>query len=603
MKAGNIIILSIFLIAIFMIGCASAAQNDTLSDDIIQNGNDEINIIEKSEENTTISQNAESNDILEAGSEKLNLDANIQSDYLVDSETTIYIKTPHVATSKISIYIDNKKVDSKIKNDDETPYLEINFEKLGLKAGLHNITFEHSGDSRFAPMSKTYSFNLTYFIVYIPTTNWGDESGLLASISPSAKGTLSVYADKKLFMKDAIKYLYTDENEEIRLDSLSYGMHEIEVRYVGPEGTFSQFGKFSNDAFCLALEEKYPIEWGISELTVWMPKKVSKQPTVTINGRTYKFTIDSSYYGTTKISKNAFKIGKNTVVFRYPGDAKYPAMEKIMTIEVRPQILYPTYIGSKEAIILNMPTNTKGTYTLYELIGDDIHDLKYKKLSSGNAKNMIYLPKMSSGTHWLQFEFKDSTGQTYKEEFTVNVAKNTNGFKSSVKPKTIKYGHEVTIKIKFPKFKGMVFVSLDNVEKKYVSLKNGKATVKLQILKSGKHKISVYTDIDRKPYSKAFYITVKKPTSFIKLNAVKVKRSAKKLVLTATVKKADKTPLKGKKVTFKFNNKVYKAKTNKKGIAKVIIKKSILKKLKAGKKVRYEAKYQYSVKKVAKVKK
>ena len=86
------------------------------------------------------------------------------------------------------------------------------------------------------------------------------------------------------------------------------------------------------------------------------------------------------------------------------------------------------------------------------------------------------------------------------------------------------------------------------------------------------------------------------------LKSVKVKKSAKKLVLTATLKKG--SPLKGKKVTFKFNGKTYKAKTNKKGIAKVTIKKNVLKKLKIGKKVKYQVKYgKLTVKKTAIVKK
>ena len=83
---------------------------------------------------------------------------------------------------------------------------------------------------------------------------------------------------------------------------------------------------------------------------------------------------------------------------------------------------------------------------------------------------------------------------------------------------------------------------------------------------------------------------------------MKVKKSAKKLTLQATLK--NKNPIKGTTVTFKFNGKTYKAKTNKKGVAKVTIKKKVLKKLKTGKKVKYQAKYStLTVKKTAKVKK
>ena len=89
----------------------------------------------------------------------------------------------------------------------------------------------------------------------------------------------------------------------------------------------------------------------------------------------------------------------------------------------------------------------------------------------------------------------------------------------------------------------------------------------------------------------------------VTLKKVTVKKSAKKLVLQATVKKDGKA-VKGKKVTFRFNRKKYTAKTNKKGIAKVTIKRTVLKKLKAGKKIKITATYnKVTAKRTVKVKK
>ena len=123
----------------------------------------------------------------------------------------------------------------------------------------------------------------------------------------------------------------------------------------------------------------------------------------------------------------------------------------------------------------------------------------------------------------------------------------------------------------------------------------GVVSVKLPNLKPGTYKITIWC----KDVKLTKTLTVKK---ILSLKTVKIKKSAKKLVLTATLKKGKKA-IKGKYVTFKFKGVTYKVKTNKNGVAKLTIKKSVLKKLKVGKKYAYQVSYLKStVKKVAKVK-
>lgn len=93
-----------------------------------------------------------------------------------------------------------------------------------------------------------------------------------------------------------------------------------------------------------------------------------------------------------------------------------------------------------------------------------------------------------------------------------------------------------------------------------------------------------------KSSTKSVNFKVKANVIKLTLKKVKIKKSAKKLIIKATLKINGKAA-KGKKLKFKFNKKTYKAKTNKKGVAKIIIKKKILKKLKVGKKVKYQVKY------------
>jgi hypothetical protein len=133
-------------------------------------------------------------------------------------------------------------------------------------------------------------------------------------------------------------------------------------------------------------------------------------------------------------------------------------------------------------------------------------------------------------------------------------------------------------------------------------------TLKANTDSKGRAKIKV--DLIPKTYkvtSGALGLSVTKTIKvkqILTLKSVKVKKSAKKLILKATLKKVNGKYLGGKKITFKFNGKSYNVKTNSKGIAKATVKKSVLKKLKVGKKVTYQATYvKNTVKKTSKVNK
>ena len=170
---------------------------------------------------------------------------------------------------------------------------------------------------------------------------------------------------------------------------------------------------------------------------------------------------------------------------------------------------------------------------------------------------------------------------------------------------TMKYSEAKTFSLKVYDIYGKI-VGKNQI----VKIKIGKKTFSVKTDKNGVIKFKIPNTVTPGKYTiTASYkgakvskkLTVKQ---ILTLKTVKVKKSAKKLILTATLKKVNGKYLKGKKVTFKFNGKTYKAKTNKKGVAKVTIKKSALKKLKVGKKVKYQATYlKDTVKKTVKVKK
>ena len=128
----------------------------------------------------------------------------------------------------------------------------------------------------------------------------------------------------------------------------------------------------------------------------------------------------------------------------------------------------------------------------------------------------------------------------------------------------------------------VVTVKINKKTYKVKTNKNGVASFTIpKTVKPGKYTITA----SYKGQTIKNTITVKKILSPNKL--VKVKRTASKLVLVAKLKKK----LKGKKIVFRFNGKNYSAKTNKNGVAKVVIKKTVIKKLKKGK--TYKAKMTY----------
>ena len=187
----------------------------------------------------------------------------------------------------------------------------------------------------------------------------------------------------------------------------------------------------------------------------------------------------------------------------------------------------------------------------------------------------------------------------YYEVF-INASVNSPEFSVNVDKNQLDFGKALNIDIKCHPSFDVMEIYVDGKFDKSVSLKRGDTSASIKGLAVGEHVIKVLLDSNDKFYSNTFFVTVKNPNKDIiklTLKKVKVKKSAKKLVLKATLKINGKA-VKGKTIKFKFNKKTYKAKTNRNGVAKVTVKKSVLKKLKVGKKVKIQATYGKTTKKL-----
>ncbi|WP_405285109.1 right-handed parallel beta-helix repeat-containing protein [Methanobrevibacter sp.] len=279
---------------------------------------------------------------------------------------------------------------------------------------------------------------------------------------------------------------------------------------------------------------------------------------------------------------------------------------------VKPEMIIPQLdeISSDGSIPVTLPSDATGTVIL------TVNGMDYNFDVSNGVAN-VKLPELANGDYPYTITYSgDSKYSSFNNEGSLKVNKTTaNPVKNETNAtvvddskilasnKKVIYatGKYYTIKVygKDGQFANgvKVVITVNGKTFKKLTTKEGVAKFKAT-QKPGTYKmvISALNNNITKT------LTVK---HLIKLKSATVKKSAKKLVLQASLGKVNGKYLKGKTITFKFKGKVVgKVKTDKKGVAKVTIKSSILKKLKVGKKITYQATYNKdTIKKTVKVKK
>ena len=288
-------------------------------------------------------------------------------------------------------------------------------------------------------------------------------------------------------------------------------------------------------------------------------------------------------------------VGTYQVLAKFNDDSSYKDSSSTAEFTVIP-IDIPEEIETSTAGIftLEFPDDAEGTLTVF------IDGTKYKVYDIIGGILKIDLSD-KKGKYNITFEYSgDKNYPAFKKDANITVETNPSITASNAK---VLYSAGTTYKITVYKNKGItansVSVVIKQNNKAFKTIKtNSKGIASFKVTQTpGTYKLKI-TSLG-KTVTKT--LTVK---HIVTLKTVNVKKSAKKLILQATLAKVNKKYLKKKTVTFKFNGKTYKTKTNSKGVAKVTIKSSILKKLKVGKKINYQATYlKDTVKKTAKIKK
>ena len=584
----NILIVSFVMVLILMIGTASAKDTGDLNE--TDAGEDTLEMTQIDE-------------IEESGSSSDGFNVSVSDEYIRD-DVTVKIEMPKDATGNMTVRLDGTFIDNASKKDaqDYGDYHYYDFSKFS--EGKHVMTFSYD-DGKYT-FFKQATVNLMIFKAHIPTSimvnDESDDMGPSIQFSgvSGLEGDITVYIDNK--KKSTFKY-YEDDIEGYYLGNLALGNHVIKVTFTNGIYTYSRTENVNVYADFIIYDYLY---YGKNQyIEIGLPDDMGKGKfTVKIDNKKYSYTRHTDHGVYLKISDLSLAMGVHQISISYSGDKIYPSMHYSGTVEVMGKIDAPEthpYTPSSEEISLKLPKDAKGKLRV-EIRTDNGEDyVEYKTveipLTNGRAVySMKDLPLYQSFYFTCSYTGSDYHVGEESCKFEIVEVKIT-----KAKDIEMSYNDGTVFRVKVTHLNGCpidyahVSILINGKLVKNV-VTDGKGYATYKITQTPK-KYRITAQIGGVKVTKK--LTVKQ---ILSVKKVKVKKNAKKLVLTATLKKVKGKYLKGKKITFKFNGKTYKTKTNKKGVAKVTVRKNVLKKLKVGSKVLYQATYiKDTVKKTSKV--
>ena len=291
-----------------------------------------------------------------------------------------------------------------------------------------------------------------------------------------------------------------------------------------------------------------------------------------------------SVISNSELSANSASDGTDNIAIGLDGEA---SLTDNVTTDKGPAISFVTEINATCAgdvyqggnpIVINIKTNAKkGTVSITvkgkvytATVKDGVATITISDLAAGTYKDVAV------GYHDFTGDYGDAGDNV---TFTVKASE------AKIISKDIKKDYNSNYKYSIriigvdgkPVNGAKIKISINGKAKTYKTDSKGYITIKLdKTYTPGKYTVK----LSYKGITSKHVITIKQILKAKKI--VKIKKSAKKVVLKASLKSSNGKAIKGKKITFKVKGKTYRAKTNKKGIAMIVLKNKVIKKLRAG---------------------
>ena len=578
------------LLIILTVGTASASQdlNDTVSSDsqdLISQ--DDVNLI--SNDGDGDDDDNESDE----GYDEVFID--IPELVEIGSEDVVEIQLPDDAKGRIDLRIDGVLHNTTQVDGEEDNLVTLSLDFLSCEQHLVNVTFI-SSTSKYGTVSNQTTVNVTYNITINIVEDpyiFGKETNMVYVSAPKdilLKVNVTIDNRKYQLIKLSETVAYID------ISSFEGGSYLITASYEGDD-LYSKYSTNETINVVSAIDApEEALEYGSEAYVVLkLPGNANGNLTLYLNG---EFVNKSSYSnGEARIKFPTSKVGIFNFTVLYDGDdiEIEPIIERF--IEIYPKVNVPSQmtVGENKYITFSINSDAKGTFLV---------EADWEQLASVSPTQKVSLANLDDGEIDIGVTyFGENEYVHYYDAYNLIVNSLPVRFEG-VKPINMLYYDGTSYSIKIYGSNGKALEEDEYVEfiignHYYEGYTNSKGIVNFRIPYSvtpGKYTVRIGYDESIIPTT-----LVVKP--IFTLKKVNVKKSAKKLVLKATFKKANNKFLNGKPVVFKFNGKKYTAKISK-GVAKVTIKQAVLKKLKVGKKITYQASYfKSTVKQSVKVKK
>ena len=495
----------------------------------------------------------------------------------INHDTCVTVRVLNTVTGEVYVYVDGKRVyKSEIKNGDFLLSLEDY-----LRCNSSEVTVAFMGDYTRTLTKKiniTYDFGTDYARKVFEV---GKEENIIDLWLPDNFNNSLVTVTIDGVKYPIVRPAYMMNNwVEVDISNVGVGNHTCVVSYPGDDMFMPRTESFNFTVIYAIDGPDWYIEFkDSSSFCISLPSDADGNLSVYIGVN------DSVLYKTVKLvngkaSVRVDDLAPKEYYFRveYTGD-DYDIDGLARWYSVGPKVALNQYFtaGSNEYLVFEVPKSCMGNITVK--IGSKVFK---RNVVNGTAK--IALKDFKAGEYEVEILYSidgyDDCTFTY---FTV--------VKPKIQVKSVSLyttGAYATVKILNNNGKAMAnqVVTLNVGGKKINAKTNSKGIATFKLAKTLQYK-NYKMSISCNGATLSKTLLAKHALS---LNAVKVKASAKSLVLTATLKEG-KNPIKSKVVAFKFNGKIYKVKTNSKGVAKVTVSKSVLSKLKAGEKVTYQVTY------------